>query len=124
MTALEALASREGLLLLGDAAQAHGARWKERGVAACGDAAAFSFYPAKNLGAFGDGGALTTNDEVLAARGHHLRHYGASDSYVFAEAGVNSRLDSLQAAFLRVKLKALERWNRRRAAIAECISMA
>ncbi len=119
MTALEALASREGLLLLGDAAQAHGARWKERGVAACGDAAAFSFYPAKNLGAFGDGGALTTNDEVLAARGRRLRHYGASDSYVFAEAGVNSRLDSLQAAFLRVKLKALERWNRRRAAIAE-----
>lgn len=119
MSALEALATRAGLLLLGDAAQAHGARWDGHGVAGLGHAAAFSFYPAKNLGAFGDGGAVTTNDETLATRVRRLRNYGASDTYVFAEAGVNSRLDPLQAAFLRVKLAALDRWNRRRAAIAE-----
>jgi dTDP-3-amino-3,4,6-trideoxy-alpha-D-glucose transaminase len=119
MTTLQALASREGLLLLGDAAQAHGARWCNRDVAGLGDAAAFSFYPAKNLGAFGDGGALTTDDGNLAVRARRLRHYGASDTYRFAEPGLNSRLDSLQAAFLRVKLKALDRWNRRRAEIAD-----
>jgi dTDP-4-amino-4,6-dideoxygalactose transaminase len=119
MTALEALASRHSLLLLGDAAQAHGARWKERDVARFGNAAAFSFYPAKNLGAFGDGGAITTDDVALAARVRRIRNYGSSDTYRFAEPGLNSRLDSLQAAFLRVKLKALERWNRRRNAIAQ-----
>ena len=119
MTALEQLASRKRLLLLGDAAQAHGARWRDHDVASLGNAAAFSFYPAKNLGAFGDGGAVTTDDDMLALRIRRLRHYGASDAYTFAEPGLNSRLDSLQAAFLRVKLRALDRWNRRRAAIAD-----
>ena len=119
MTALEELTARKDLLLLGDAAQAHGARWQDRNVGALGHAAAFSFYPAKNLGAFGDGGALTTDDETLALRARRLRHYGASDTYTFAEPGLNSRLDSLQAAFLRVKLKALDRWNIRRAAVAD-----
>jgi dTDP-4-amino-4,6-dideoxygalactose transaminase len=119
MTALEALAARRGLFLLGDAAQAHGARWAGREIAAFGQAAAFSFYPAKNLGAFGDGGALTTNDEILATRARRLRHYGASDNQVFVETGFNSRLDSIQAAFLRVKLAALDRWNSRRVAIAD-----
>jgi dTDP-4-amino-4,6-dideoxygalactose transaminase len=119
MTALAELAARKHLLLVGDAAQAHGARWQDRDVASLGHSAAFSFYPAKNLGAFGDGGALTTHDEALALRARRIRHYGASDTYTFAEPGVNSRLDSLQAAFLRVKLKALDRWNARRAAIAD-----
>lgn len=119
MTALEELAKRKDLFLLGDAAQAHGARWQDCNVGALGHAAAFSFYPAKNLGAFGDGGALTTNDETVAFRARRLRHYGASDTYTFAEPGVNSRLDSLQAAFLRVKLKALDRWNIRRAGVAD-----
>ena len=119
MSALEELAARSGLFLLGDAAQAHGARWQGHDVAGLGHAAAFSFYPAKNLGAFGDGGAVTTNDEALAVRVGRLRHYGASDTYRFAECGVNSRLDSLQAAFLRVKLRALDGWNDRRAAIAD-----
>jgi dTDP-3-amino-3,4,6-trideoxy-alpha-D-glucose transaminase len=119
MTALKDLASRKRLLLLGDAAQAHGARWQDHDVGALGNAAAFSFYPAKNLGAFGDGGAVTTGDDMLAIRIRRLRNYGASDSYTFAEPGVNSRLDSLQAAFLRVKLRALDRWNGRRAAIAD-----
>ena len=81
--------------------------------------AAFSFYPAKNLGAFGDAGALTTDDDALADRAARLRNYGADSKYVFGEVGENSRLDPLQAAFLRVKLRALGRWNERRSVIAE-----
>jgi dTDP-4-amino-4,6-dideoxygalactose transaminase len=116
VTALEALAARHGLFLLGDAAQAHGARCGGRDVGAVGDAAAFSFYPAKNLGAYGDGGAITTDDAQLAGRARRLRSYGArtGDRYRFEEAGVNSRLDPLQAAVLRVKLPFLAQWNERR----------
>ena len=106
------------LLVLEDAAQAHGARLAGRPAGALGDVAAFSFYPVKNLGAFGDGGALTTDDEAIAARARRLRNYGSASRDVHVEAGVNSRLDPLQAAFLRVKLAALPRWNARRAAIA------
>jgi dTDP-3-amino-3,4,6-trideoxy-alpha-D-glucose transaminase len=119
MTALGELAARAKLLLVGDAAQAHGAHWQGQNVAVLGHAAAFSFYPAKNLGAFGDGGAITADDERVALRARRIRNYGESDRYTFVEAGVNSRLDALQAAFLRVKLKSLDRWNRRRAAVAE-----
>ena len=119
MDSLGAVCAREGLLLLGDAAQAHGATRGGRDVGALGDVAAFSFYPAKNLGAFGDGGALTTDDDALAARAARLRNYGAGGRYVFEEVGENSRLDPLQAAFLRVKLKTLRRWNERRAMIAD-----
>ena len=90
MTALEELASRKRLLLLGDAAQAHGARWRDHDVACLGHAAAFSFYPAKNLGAFGDGGAVTTDDDMLATRIRRLRHYGASGTYTFAELALIS----------------------------------
>ena len=118
MTTLDRLAERHGLLVLGDAAQAHGAAHRGRNVGELGDIAAFSFYPAKNLGGFGDGGALTTDDDALAARAARLRNYGAADHHEFAEFGLNSRLDSLQAAFLRVKLQALPEWNRRRAAVA------
>jgi len=118
MDAVATIAAQRGILLLGDAAQAHGARLGARDVGALGDVAAFSFYPAKNAGAFGDAGALTTDDSSLAARARGLRNYGASAPYRFAEPGLNSRLDPLQAAFLRVKLAALSRWNERRRAIA------
>jgi dTDP-4-amino-4,6-dideoxygalactose transaminase len=119
MTPLHSLAARYGLTTLEDAAQAHGARAHDRAAGSLGDAAAFSFYPAKNLGAFGDAGAVTTDDPNIAERARRLRNYGSSERYLYAEAGDNSRLDPLQAAFLRVKLGALERWNRRRAAIAD-----
>ena len=118
MDALSALASRHGLFLLEDAAQAHGARLQDRPAGSLGDAAAFSLYPAKNLGAFGDAGVVTCRDAQLAARVRRLGSYGSAERYVHMEAGVNSRLDPLQAAFLRVKLGALQRWNARRAAIA------
>ena len=119
MSALAAMTTGHGLLLLGDAAQAHGARQGDRNVGALGDVAAFSFYPAKNAGAFGDAGALTTDDDSLATRARGLRNYGSSGPYRFAEPGLNSRLDPLQAAFLRVKLAALNRWNERRRAVAD-----
>jgi len=118
---LRELATARGLFVLGDAAQAHGARRGGRDVGALGDAAAFSFYPAKNLGAFGDGGAITTADAALAQRASRLRSYGGrtNDRYRFDEPGVNSRLDPLQAAALRVKLAVLEDWNERRRRHAE-----
>jgi dTDP-4-amino-4,6-dideoxygalactose transaminase len=119
MDAIRSLAERHRLLIVEDAAQAHGARFDDRAVGSLGDAAAFSFYPAKNLGAFGDAGALTTDDDAIALRARRLRNYGADTRYVHEEAGVNSRLDPLQAAFLRVKLSALDRWNARRASVAQ-----
>jgi dTDP-3-amino-3,4,6-trideoxy-alpha-D-glucose transaminase len=119
MSAIGALAERRGMLVVEDAAQAHGARFRDRPAGSLGDSAAFSFYPAKNLGAFGDGGAVTTADSAVAARTRRLRNYGSNDRYVHEELGVNSRLDPLQAAFLRVKLGVLEDWNARRAAVAE-----
>jgi dTDP-3-amino-3,4,6-trideoxy-alpha-D-glucose transaminase len=118
MDAVRALAAASSLFVLEDAAQAHGARCRGCEVGSLGDAAGFSFYPGKNLGAFGDGGAVTTSDEDLAERVGRLRAYGASRRYVHDEAGWNSRLDPLQAAFLRAKLPALREWNARRAAVA------
>jgi dTDP-4-amino-4,6-dideoxygalactose transaminase len=118
MDPLAAIARRHGLLLLEDAAQAHGAHYLGRPAGGLGDAAGFSFYPVKNLGAFGDGGAVTTNDDGLAGRVRLLRNYGARAKYDHEEAGVNSRLDELQAAFLRVKLARLDAWNARRARLA------
>ena len=119
MDALRALADRHGLLLLVDAAQAHGAAYHGRAASSLGDVAGFSFYPGKNLGGIGDGGALTTGDAVVAGRVRVLRNYGSVAKYQHTELGVNSRLDELQAAFLRVKLRALPRWNRRRTSIAD-----
>jgi dTDP-4-amino-4,6-dideoxygalactose transaminase len=116
---LHELADRRGLFLLEDAAQAHGAEIGSRRVGALGGAAAFSFYPTKNLGAFGDGGAITTDNEELAARARRQRNYGARTKYEFVEAGENSRLDPLQAAFLRTKLRVLAEWNERRTKIAQ-----
>jgi dTDP-4-amino-4,6-dideoxygalactose transaminase len=110
---------RHGLKVVEDAAQAHGARYKDRYAGALGDAAAFSFYPGKNLGAFSDAGAVTTNDLQLAARMARLRNYGSKIKYHHEEVGLNSRMDELQAAFLRVKLRHLDEWNARRSKIAE-----
>ena len=113
-----ALARKHGLRVLEDAAQAHGARYKGQRIGAHGDAVAWSFYPGKNLGALGDGGAVTTNDPQLAERIRLLRNYGSRVKYVNEVKGVNSRLDPLQAAVLRVKLRHLDAWNARRQALA------
>jgi dTDP-4-amino-4,6-dideoxygalactose transaminase len=113
-----AIARKHDLKVLEDAAQAHGARYKRRRIGGHGHAVAWSFYPSKNLGALGDGGAVTTDDPALADRLRLLRNYGSKLKYVHELQGVNSRLDPIQAAFLRVKLKALDRWNDRRRAIA------
>lgn len=113
------IARKHGLWVLEDAAQAHGARYKGERIGAHGDAVAWSFYPGKNLGAFGDGGAVTTNDRKIAEKVRLLRNYGSSVKYVNELKGFNSRLDPLQAAALRVKLKHLDAWNMRRSAVAE-----
>lgn len=115
---LRALCDAHGLWLLDDAAQAHGARLHGRPVAAWADAAAWSFYPGKNLGAMGDGGAVTTDDPDLARRLRRLRNYGSEQKYVHLEQGTNSRLDELQAAVLRVRLRALPAANAARSAVA------
>jgi dTDP-3-amino-3,4,6-trideoxy-alpha-D-glucose transaminase len=114
MDEIMALARARGLKVIEDAAQAHGARYKGRRTGSLGDAAAFSFYPTKNLGALGDGGAVTTNDTDLADRVRRLRNYGSVKKYVFETRGVNSRLDELHAALLRVKLRKLDLWNAQR----------
>jgi len=118
LTAILAVARRHGLRVIEDAAQAHGASWNGRRVGALGDVAAFSFYPTKNLGALGDGGAVVTDDPALAERARLLREYGWRERYVSEFAGTNSRLDELQAAVLRVKLRHLEAENARRREIA------
>jgi dTDP-4-amino-4,6-dideoxygalactose transaminase len=117
---INALALNHGLKVIEDCAQAHGARYKGRRAGSLGDAAGFSFYPGKNLGAIGDGGAVTTNDPELAERIRVLRNYGSHIKYQNEVVGYNSRLDELQAALLRVKLTKLDEWNeRRRQAAAE-----
>lgn len=118
MDAIAAVARRHGLRLFEDAAQAHGARYRGRRAGALADAAGFSFYPGKNLGALGDAGAITTDDDTLAQRLRRLRNYGSSTKYHHEEAGLNSRLDELQAAVLRVKLATLDHDNAARAALA------
>lgn len=118
MAPIRSVAERHGLFVLEDCAQAHGARYGGRRVGGLGDAGAWSFYPSKNLGAFGDGGAVTTNDDMLAQRLRRLRNYGSETRNLNQVAGFNSRLDELQAAFLRVKLKYLDDWNERRGQVA------
>ncbi len=119
MDPILAIAQSHGLRVVEDAAQAHGARYKGRRTGSLGDAAGFSFYPGKNLGAFSDGGAVTTNDASLADHIRSLRNYGSHQKYHHDERGFNSRLDELQAAFLQVKLKKLDEWNERRRKMAE-----
>ena len=118
MDPLIEIANKYGLKIVEDAAHAHGATYGGRKVGALGDAAGFSFYPAKNLGAFGDGGAVTTNDDGLADKVRILRNYGSRVKYYNEVQGANSRLDELQAAFLRIKLSKLDEWNERRSEIA------
>jgi len=118
MDTVNAVAARHGLKVIEDAAQAHGAKYKGRRAGSLGHAAGFSFYPSKNLGALGDAGAVVTNDAKIASTVRTLRNYGSSTRYYNEHIGFNSRLDELQAAFLRVKLAQLDNWNARRTAIA------
>jgi dTDP-4-amino-4,6-dideoxygalactose transaminase len=114
MNAIMEIAERHGLRVIEDAAQAHGARWRDQRVGSIGDAGCFSFYPGKNLGAFGDAGAVVSNDADLIERIRTLGNHGRADKYTHRVEGVNSRLDGLQAAVLRVKLRHLDDWNEAR----------
>lgn len=112
------IAKKYDLKVLEDSAQAHGASYKQKKTGNLGDASAFSFYPSKNLGAYGDAGAVTTNDYDLAEKIRIMRNYGSPKKYVNVIRGYNSRLDELMAAILRVKLKYLDKWNKHRNEIA------
>jgi len=112
------LAQEHKVAIVEDAAQAFGARWRDRKAGALGTAAAFSFYPTKNLSAYGDGGCVTTDDEELAAHVRRLRNHGSQQRYYHEEIGGNSRLDAIQAAVLRVKLKHVDDWNQQRRMLA------
>jgi len=112
------IARHYGLKVIEDAAQSHGARYKGRKTGCLGDAAGFSFYPSKNLGSFSDAGAVVTNDSELASKIRALSNYGCKTKYNHDLVGMNSRLDELQAAFLRVKLRHLDEWNERRQKVA------
>lgn len=113
-----AIAARHSLRVVEDAAQAHGARYRGRRIGSHSDAAAWSFYPGKNLGALGDGGAVTSNDPQIARTVASLRNYGSVEKYVNETRGFNTRLDPMQAAVLRVKLRYLDAWNARRSRVA------
>ncbi|MGA7090312.1 MAG: DegT/DnrJ/EryC1/StrS family aminotransferase [Candidatus Acidiferrales bacterium] len=114
MDEILAIAAKHNLIVIEDAAQAHGAMYQGRRAGSLGHAAAFSFYPAKNLGAYGDGGMVVTSDNAISEKIRQLRNYGQSVKYVHVTAGTNSRLDTLQAAVLRVKLRHLDAWNQAR----------
>src|SRR4029078_6763974 len=113
------IAKKNDLVVIEDACQAHGASYKDRPVGSIGNAGCFSFYPGKNLGAYGDGGAIVTNDAELADKLRLLRNYGQRVKNVHSMLAYNSRLDTLQAAVLLVKLSYLDEWNERRRAIAD-----
>jgi dTDP-4-amino-4,6-dideoxygalactose transaminase len=119
MDPINALAAKYNLVVIEDAAQAQGARYKGRRAGSLGHAAATSFYPGKNIGALGDGGAVLTNDDGIAAKVKQLRNYGSRVKYQHDVTGYNSRLDEMQAAFLRVKLSVLDEWNARRRQVAD-----
>lgn len=118
LDAVLAVAKAHDLRVIEDAAQCHGARYKDHRIGAHGDIVCWSFYPGKNLGALGDGGAVTTNNADLAARVRRLGNYGSDQKYVNTERGTNSRLDPVQAAVLRVKLDVLDEWTERRRRVA------
>ncbi|MED0652873.1 DegT/DnrJ/EryC1/StrS family aminotransferase [Anoxybacillus geothermalis] len=119
MDPINEIAKKYNLKVIEDAAQAHGAVYGDKRAGSLGDVAGFSFYPSKNLGALGDGGAITTNDDELAEKLRALRNYGSHEKYKNLFKGVNSRLDEIQAAILRVKLKYLDKDNEKRRQIAE-----
>lgn len=119
MDKIHSIAQKYGLKVIEDAAQAHGASYKGKRAGSFGDAAGFSFYPGKNLGALGDAGMVVTNDIELAKKVRILGNYGSEKKYIHLYQGTNSRLDELQAAFLRIKLQKLEKWNQERNRIAE-----
>jgi dTDP-4-amino-4,6-dideoxygalactose transaminase len=121
VAALRAICDRRGVALVEDAAQAHGATRDGRAAGALGDAAGFSFYPTKNLGAAGEGGLVLTQDADMAKRLRELRDHGSTAKYVHGHVGTNSRLHALQAAILRVKLPHLERWHRARPRAPRCM---
>ncbi|OVE79946.1 hypothetical protein BVY02_01840 [bacterium J17] len=114
MDELTAFAKKHNLSIIEDTAQAHGARWKGKRVGTFGEFGCYSFYPGKNLGAYGDGGAISTNSSELADKVRRLRNYGSPVKYQHPELGTNSRLDSMQAAILDIKLRELENWNNQR----------
>ncbi|BAZ48901.1 Cys/Met metabolism pyridoxal-phosphate-dependent enzyme [Nostoc sp. NIES-4103] len=118
MTALMAIAQSHNLAVIEDCAQSTGASWGNQKVGSIGHVGCFSFYPTKNLGACGDGGAITTNDPQLAAKLRVLKEHGQKNRYYYEEIGVNSRLDALQAVILQIKLRYLDKWNSQRQAIA------
>lgn len=119
MTSIMNIAKRHNLFVIEDACQAHGAKYKGERVGSIGDLACFSFYPVKNLGAYGDGGMVVTNDSKLAEKLQMLRNYGQPEKHKHVFIGVNSRLDEMQSAILRVKLKYLDQWNQSRRQIAD-----
>ena len=119
MTRLMAVAEAHGLTVIEDCAQATGAQWQGQKVGAIGHVGCFSFFPTKNLGACGDGGAITTNDPELVGRLRSLREHGQRQRYLHDEVGVNSRLDAVQAVILQIKLRHLDTWNQQRHAVAE-----
>lgn len=118
MDEINKVAKKYSLKVIEDAAQAHGALYKGKKAGSLGDAAGFSFYPGKNLGALGDGGAIVTNDKKLAKKVSMLGNYGSEVKYVHEYQGTNSRLDEIQAGFLRIKLQYLDKWNKSRRKIA------
>ncbi len=119
MSAIMAIARKYNLKVIEDCAQATGAVWADKKIGTIGDIGCFSFFPTKNLGCFGDGGAIATNDPVIAERVEYLRRHGGKVKYEHEELGLNSRLDTMQATILLVKLPLLEQWNGARAAIAD-----
>lgn len=118
MTALMELAKAHNLVVIEDCAQSTGATWDEKKVGSIGHVGCFSFYPTKNLGGCGDGGAITTNDSEIAQRMRVIKNHGQSNQYYYEEVGVNSRLDAIQAGILRIKLRYLDIWNNSRRQIA------
>lgn len=118
MDRLDSLGQKYGVVVIEDAAQAFGAAWKSKKAGALGKAAGFSFYPTKNLSAYGDGGCVTTDDPEVAEHVRRLRNHGSERRYYHSEIGWNSRLDAMQAAILRVKLKHIDSWNQQRRILA------
>ncbi|MEA5419524.1 DegT/DnrJ/EryC1/StrS family aminotransferase [Spirulina sp. CCNP1310] len=119
MTAVIAIAQSHNLVVLEDCAQSTGAMWAGQKVGSMGTVGCFSFFPTKNLGACGDGGAITTGDEAIAHRIRQLREHGQSERYIHTQTGLNSRLDALQATILAIKLRHLDHWNQQRQAVAQ-----